>query len=152
MADLGGANLTGANLIGANLTEANLIRPNLTGANLIGANLSRAILVLPVFGNTNLTNALGLDTCIHGGPSILDYATLSQSGQLPLPFLRGCGLPDTLIAYLPSLLNQAIQFYSCFISYSTEDQDFAARLHADLQDKGVRCWFAPHDMQGGKYI
>ena len=24
------------------------------------------------------------------------------------------------------------------------------RLHADLQNKGVRCWFAPHDIQGGK--
>jgi len=56
-----------------------------------------------------------------------------------------------LIEYLPSLLNQAIQHYSCFISYSAKDQDFAERLHADLQNKGVRCWFAPHDMPiGGK--
>ena len=28
----------------------------------------------------------------------------------------------------------------------------ASRLHADLQDKGVRCWIAPHDIQGGKYL
>jgi hypothetical protein len=61
-------------------------------------------------------------------------------------------LPDTLIEYLPSLLNEAIQFYSCFISYSTKDQEFADRLYADLQNKGVRCWFAPHDIQGGKKI
>jgi hypothetical protein len=47
---------------------------------------------------------------------------------------------------------QPIQFYSCFISYSTKDREFAERLHADLQDKGVRCWFAPHDIQGGKKI
>ena len=26
---------------------------------------------------------------------------------------------------------------------------FAERLHADLQDKGVRCWFAPHDLPIG---
>jgi TIR domain len=38
------------------------------------------------------------------------------------------------------------------ISYSTRNQDFAERLHADLQDKGVRCWFAPHDIQSGKKI
>lgn len=76
----------------------------------------------------------------------------SQSRPLPLSFLRGCGLPDTVIQYLPSLLNDTIQFYSCFISYSTKDQDFADRLHADLQNRGVRCWFAPHDMQGGKKI
>src|SRR3712207_9185947 len=42
--------------------------------------------------------------------------------------------------------------YSCFISYSSKDQEFAARLHADLQNKGVRCWFAPHDMRIGDKI
>jgi hypothetical protein len=61
-------------------------------------------------------------------------------------------LPDTLIDYLPSLLNQPIQFYSCFISYSIKDQEFADRLYADLQNKGVRCWFAPHDIRAGKKI
>jgi hypothetical protein len=74
---------------------------------------------------------------------------LQRSGPLPLAFLRGVGLPDTLIGYLPSLLNQPIQFYSCFISYSSKDQAFAKRLHANLQNKGVRCWFAPHDMPIG---
>ena len=34
----------------------------------------------------------------------------------------------------------------------TKDQDFADRLYADLQNKGVRCWFAPHDIQGGKKV
>jgi hypothetical protein len=72
--------------------------------------------------------------------------------MLPQVFLRGCGLPDSLIEYLPSLLNQAIRFYSCFISYSTQDQEFADLLHCDLQNKGVRCWFAPHDIAGGKKI
>ena len=57
-----------------------------------------------------------------------------------------------MINYLPSLLNQPIQFYSCFISYSSKDQEFADRLHADLQNKGVRCWFAPHDMPIGAKI
>jgi TIR domain len=50
------------------------------------------------------------------------------------------------------LLDEAIQFYSCFISYSTKDQEFAERLHADLKNQGVRCWFAPHNIQGGKKI
>jgi hypothetical protein len=58
-----------------------------------------------------------------------------------------------LIDYLPSLLDQAIQYFSCFISYSAKDQEFAERLHADLQNKGVRCWFAPHDITiGDKFI
>jgi TIR domain len=63
--------------------------------------------------------------------------------------LRGVGLPDNLIEYLPSLLNQPIQMHSCFISYSSKDHDFAEQLHADLQNKGVRCWFAPHDLPIG---
>lgn len=38
------------------------------------------------------------------------------------------------------------------ISYSGKDQLFAERLYADLQARGVRCWFAPHDVQGGKKL
>src|SRR5215212_7048088 len=83
---------------------------------------------------------------------IIDHRTLQRSGLLPLPFLGGVGLPQALIDYLPSLLNQPIQFYSCFISYSSKDQGFVERLHADLQNKGVRCWFAPHDMPIGAKI
>ncbi len=50
------------------------------------------------------------------------------------------------------MVGRPIKFYSCFISYSTKDQEFADRLHADLQAKGVRCWFAPHDVQGGRKL
>ena len=122
---------------------------NLIGAILKNANFSGAFLFWTVFGAGDLTNVIGLETCIHHGPSIIDHRTLQRSGPLPLSFLRGVGLPDNLIEYLPSLLNQAIQHYSCFISYSTKDQEFAERLHADLQNKGVRCWFAPHDLPIG---
>jgi hypothetical protein len=55
----------------------------------------------------------------------------------------------TPLNYLPSLLNEPIQFYSCFISYASKDHAFAECLHADLQSKGVRCWFAPEDMKMG---
>jgi hypothetical protein len=51
-----------------------------------------------------------------------------------------------------SLVGTAFEFYSCFISYSSRDQEFAQRLYADLQAKGVRCWFAPHDVQAGKKL
>ena len=144
-----GANLTGANLTGANLTGADLTEANLTRADLIRANLSEAFSHETVFGDTNLTAVRGLETCRHDGPSTLDHRTLAKSGPLPLAFLRGCGLPDALIDYLPSLLNEPFQFYSCFISYASKDQAFAERLHADLQNKGVRCWFAPEDMKIG---
>lgn len=41
---------------------------------------------------------------------------------------------------------------SCFISYSSRDQAFAERLHADLQVAGVTCWYAPHDLPIGNPI
>jgi hypothetical protein len=105
-----------------------------------------------IFATVDLTSVIGLETCFHRGPSVIDHRTLQNSGRLPFSFLRGVGLPDNLIDYLPSLLNQAVQLYSCFISYSTKDQEFADRLHADLQNKGVRCWFAPHDLRIGDKI
>jgi hypothetical protein len=55
--------------------------------------------------------------------------------------------PDKLIEYLRSLLDEAIQHYSGFISYSSRHQEFASRLHADLQNSRVRCWFAPYDLR-----
>jgi hypothetical protein len=50
------------------------------------------------------------------------------------------------------LAGTGIEFYSLFISYSIKDQEFAERLHADLQSQGVRCWFAPHGMRSGKKV
>ena len=147
--DLRGANLSEANLIGAKLSGAGLSGANLSWANLSGADLSHAILMETVFGNTNLSGTKGLESCSYIGPSTVDHRTLAKSGKLPLKFLRGVGLPDTFIDYLPSLLGDALEFYSCFISYSSKDQKFAKRLHADLQDKGVRCWFAPEDLKIG---
>jgi TIR domain len=40
-------------------------------------------------------------------------------------------------------------YHSCVLSYATEDQAFAEKLYADLQSKGVSCWFAPHDLKTG---
>jgi TIR domain/Pentapeptide repeats (8 copies) len=147
-ADLGGADLSGANLNGANLSGAYL-----RDANLSRTDLTKVVLRETIFADVNLVSVVGLETCEHQGPSTIDHRTLQKSGLLPLSFLRGVGLPDKLIEYLRSLLNQAFQHYSCFISYSTKDQEFADRLYADLQNKGVRCWFAPHDLPiGGKIL
>jgi hypothetical protein len=90
---------------------------------------------------------------IHQGPSTIGIDVIYASkGKIPESFLRGCGVPEIFIDYLPSLTQQRIQFYSCFISYSSKDADFAERLHADLQNRGVRCWFAPEDMKIGDKI
>jgi hypothetical protein len=148
-ADLSGTNLCLANLTGANLSEADLRGADLFDADLEGANLTQAKLYETDFANVNLTSVIGLEICVHEGPSTIDHRTLQKSGTLPLSFLRGVGLPDNLIEYLPSLLNRPIQHYSCFISYRAkeDDEEFAKRLHADLQNKGVRCWFARAELR-----
>jgi uncharacterized protein YjbI with pentapeptide repeats len=151
-ANLYQAKITGANLSGANLNDANLSEADLSWAKLAGADLSGAYFFETNLRSLDLTNTIGLDYCQHVGPSSIDFRTLFRFSNLPISFLRGCGLPDTLIEYLSSLHGQAIQFYSCFISYSTKDQLFAQRLYADLQNKGVRCWFAPDALRIGAKI
>jgi hypothetical protein len=150
--DLAFANLRDANLRDASLAWADLRYADFRNANLTGADVSGVFLNDTDFISTNMAAVRGLETCHHAGPSTLDHRTLAKSGPLPLAFLRGCGLPDTLIDYLPSLLGEPFQFYSCFISYASKDHAFAERLYADLQNEGVRCWFAPEDMKIGDRI
>ena len=150
--DLRNTTLTYSDVRNAHLSLTNLVNANLTGAPIEGATISHAFLGNTVFGDLDLRTVAGLDTCRHLGPSILDQRTLMKSGQLPLAFLRGCGLPDRLIDYLPSLLATPVQFYSCFISYASADEAFAKQLHADLQNRGVRCWFAPQSVKAGQKI
>ena len=105
------------------------------------------------FLDVDLGKTRGLDTVRHLGPSSIDLETIYRSkGQLPEPFLRGAGIPENFITFMKSLTGAALEFYSVFISYSTKDQDFADRLYADLQARGIRCWFAPHDIQGGRKV
>lgn len=94
-----------------------------------------------------------METIKHLGPSPLSINTLYLSeGAIPESFLKGTGAPDTFIEYVRSLVGKPIDYYSCFISYSSKDHAFAERLYADLQAKGVRCWYAPHDMRVGDEI
>jgi len=146
---LGSTNLSHANLDWAILERVRLIGTNLIGASLKGANLKEAFITDAIFADVNLTGATGLDSCYHSCPSTVDHRTLAKSKNLPFVFWRGCGLPEILIDYTPSLPGQEVKFHSCFISYSSKDQEFAERLHADLQDNSVRCWFAPHDLAIG---
>ena len=176
--DLVGSNLRGANLSSASLEDAkllyaDLVRANLSGASLIKADLENAIFGQTVLGGLNLFETKGLEKITHQSSSFISTETLRRfRGRIPEKFLRGCGLSDweiesaklyqsglapdqvTDITYKISQLRvgNPIQFYSCFISYSTKDQEFAQRLYDDLQNNGVRCWFAPEDVQGGKKL
>ena len=90
---------------------------------------------------------------MHLGPSSVGVETIVRSqGDIPEIFLRGTGMPDNFIAYMRSLVTKPIEYYTCFISYSSKDDAFTRQLHADLQQEGVRCWFAPEDMKIGDVI
>jgi len=147
------ANLTGAYLGKANFSRAMLIEANLTGAYLGEANFSGASIGWTIWGDVDLRTVRGLETVEHAGPSTIDIHTLYRShGNIPEVFLRGAGVPEDFLTYVKSLVGRPYEFYSCFISYSSKDQEFAERLHEDLQNKGIRCWFAPHDVQGGRKL
>jgi len=173
--NLGEANLDNAVLVGADLTAANLYRASaelvwFSGTKLVGAylklvnfrsvdcdcDMEGARLDQTIFCGVDLSDAKGLANCVHDGPSFVDYRTLVQSKNVPRIFWRGCGLPDK-IKYVPYGSSHYVdifapkinQFHSCFISYSSIDQDFAVRIYNDLQAKGARCWFAPHDLPIG---
>jgi uncharacterized protein YjbI with pentapeptide repeats len=171
MANLRNADLTLANLTLANLREANLFRVDLSMAKLFKADLSRANLALAnltrtdlqgtnwyrtallstIFADVDLSEAIGLDEVAHVGPSTIGIDTIYRSkGKVAEVFLHDAGVPDLLIEYIPSLVGQPFQFYSCFISYSSKNEAFVRRLHADLQDKRVRTWFAPENLKIGE--
>jgi hypothetical protein len=121
--DLSGADLTAAYLSrsylgGADLSGAYLAGANLCGTDLSGADFSDTLIYETIFADVNLAEAKNLDACHHSGPSTLDFRTLQKSGSLPLVFLRGCGLSERLIDFLPSLLTQPIQLYSRIQFYS----------------------------------
>lgn len=150
LADLSGADLRWTDLAGANLEGTHLVLANLSRADLHGANLSQAQTDLTVFGDVDLSEALALETVVHRGPSTIGIDTIYRSqGRIPEASLRGAGVPDEFITYMRSLAGRSIEYYSCFISYSSKDQAFAEWLHADLQAKGVRCWFVPEDIKIG---
>ena len=167
-AEFRGCSLVRANLWGAALDESNLTSTDLTKADMRLATLNQSNLRASILKVANLTEArfegttlddldlsevIGLDKAVHFGPSSVGIDTIYLSkGKIPHVFLRGAGVPENFIEYMASLVGTGIEFYSLFISYSTRDQEFAERLHADLQAKGVRCWFAPHDMRSGKKI
>ena len=162
-ADLSKADLSKADLIeadfkrailkGADVGEANLEGANLAAADLTGTNFCKAKVGWTSFVDVDLSVIRGLEYVVHTGPSHIGINTIYRSqGKIPAQFLRGAGVPDNFIEFMCSLTGSALEFYSCFISYSSKDQDFADRLFADLQHNGVRCWFAPPHVKAGEKL
>jgi uncharacterized protein YjbI with pentapeptide repeats len=159
---LADSSLIGINLSGAELNFTDLVGANLTGANLRGAVLHRCDLTRAIFErarcsgtfwvDVDLSSSVGLAEIEHSSPSSVGIDTLVLSGgAIPDVFLRGCGVPEHIIELQRALVQGVapLQFYSCFISYSHQDQEFAQRLRGRLQEEGLRIWYAPEDLRGG---
>ena len=153
MARLSRANLSGATLNGATLSMANLKGANLKGVDFSEATLGDTVIGGTIFSDNDFSAVRGLDTVLHSGPSTIGIDTIYKSGgKIPEIFLRGCGVPENFVAFAKSLVNNPIEFYSCFISYSHTDKSFARRLHDQLQARGVRCWLDDHQVLPGDDI
>jgi hypothetical protein len=150
--------LAESNLTETNFYEADFRNSNLTGAILVGTHIDNARFESSVFSETvcasiDLKSAIGLNKVICDSPSEIGIGTIYRSeGKIPEIFLRACGVPENFITFAKSLVNDPIEFYSCFISYSHADQSFARRLHDQLQIRGVRCWLDEHQMLPGDDI
>jgi len=147
--------LRGADLSGAILREADLRGADLSEADLRSTDFNYCHIGATLFGNVDLSRSIGLDTVIHRGPSTIGIDSVYRSrGNIPEVFLRQAGIPESFIAQIGSLVGalSAVEFYSCFISYSHADKAFAQRLHDTLQSKGVRCWLDEHQLLPGDDI
>jgi hypothetical protein len=170
--DLRIANLSRSDLSDAILTGgAKLIGANLTSAHLKGTNLTNAFMAYTVLGDNDLSEVIGLESIVYGGPSTIGVDTLYKSrGKIPDLFLRGCGLSDADIEYAklatPGLSNeeindityriyhltatQAVQINPLFISYSHNDGPFVDEVEKHLNSKGIRFWRDVHHATAGR--
>jgi len=140
-----GANLTDANLSGAKFWLTNLAQAKLANADFTNATMGYSFLVF-----VDLRNVKGLESVYFSGPLSIGIETLYLSnGQIPTSFLRNAGVPEVFVDYIPSLVNTAIEFYSCFISFAEHDYEFAERLRKDLFNSGVSCWLWKEDARMG---
>lgn len=156
-ADLEGANLAQANFIGTVMTRANCKMSTVRMARFESADLTGTDLMYAEIGGTSFVNcgslggAHNLDAAHYIGPCSIDIPTLRLSvGAIPDAFLQGAGFNRDEIDTFRKLYATK-SYFSCFISYAHADDDFASRLHSDLQSRGISCWKDKIDLKGGEY-
>lgn len=148
-ANLTAVDFTGALFEGASLRHSNLTNAIFRQAMIRGLDLTNCKIGATVFADVSLERAAGLASIRHVAGSSVGIETYFLSRGLPDVFLRGVGTPEDFVSYAASLVGKAIDFHSCFISYSSTDDDFARRLHEALQGRHIRTWFAPEDLKTG---
>ena len=168
--DLSGTLLSGCNLEACHFQGTSLIGADLRGASLKGASIDNADFTDAVFGYTTiddviLSSAKGLGKTHHRTFSSIDYATLKITANLlkGMPneeevaleielFLRSAGVPDEMLALFRKWSGHKEAYYSCFISYSWKDKDFADALWQQLTTRDVTCWLDSKDAVLGSHL
>lgn len=141
--------------VGAKFDRVNLCEAQLVQNDFENAEFSECEIGPTKLFENNFYNVSGLDQFYHRSTSSIDVRTvMNPNFELPNTFLRGIGIPNVLLDYLPSLKasNNPLQFYSCFISYSHQDEEFARKLYSRLRDSDISVWFAPEDLRGGEKL
>lgn len=150
-ADLRVAQVRGANFDGCDLSGARLIGTTLRTVRLKNADLTGAVFGGTIMSSLDLSATRGLDKTRHDRPSSIGVDTIVASrGRIAPEFLRGAGIPESLVKFVIGLARDALGFYSCFISYTEKDHKLSARLYRDLEKRGVRCWRWREDSRWGR--
>lgn len=170
-ADLRQVHLLGVEIIQADLSGADLSLTNFVGVKFRDTDFTNVTSAYSSFGDINLNCIKGLEKVKHIGPSSIGIDTIYNSrGNIPVVFLRGCGLSDWQIEnvrlYQPELSNeeitnilyrvhdlraqQALQISPLFISYSHSDSQFVYKVETHLNERGVRSWRDVHHSTAGR--
>ncbi len=142
----------------ADLTEANVWCANLHGtifreSVLHNTRFRHAYMYATQLLDVNMQKVDGLDTIRHLGASTIDLATLGCfRSSIPQELLRGVGLTGRLLEAMLEQSKNPLSYFTCFISYASEDQHFVEILYHDLLQRGVRCWFAPMSLRPGDLL
>jgi uncharacterized protein YjbI with pentapeptide repeats len=154
------ADLTGANVhhCGFPLAELRFLRLYATK---FAPYLSSTDLNSWTIIGSDLSQMRNLASAVVEYPFNIDFDTLRKTaeGLQKFPeltgefstFFKNCGLPNEIIAVFKSWVEatptideataESDSFYSCFISYSHKNRDFAKLIHEHLQKSGIQCWF-----------
>jgi len=88
----------------------------------------------------------------------LDPQLVRLIGELPVADLDAIAinLPLSLVETRSGVeqsggkrLLREVEFYSCFISHSSNDESVARRINEDLRTRGITSWYAPEDLKIG---
>ncbi|HSS76369.1 MAG TPA: toll/interleukin-1 receptor domain-containing protein [Thermoanaerobaculia bacterium] len=161
------ADLQDANLYQASLQEADMVRADLKHANLIKAESERTRYDFATFGQTAFDHGLieggiGLERIFHADTSIVDVRIFERADlfvqrkpemhQAVRRFFKNAGVTERIIKAALDAISQALEWRSCFVSYSHIDKEFVERLCSSLEARGISCLRDEGGLDAGSHV